>query len=331
MGVAPPRIMEAAPEVVVKSERSPSSKRVRRTARKSTNGWKPEQCIYARDHNGDLFFNRSATLEQEPPLLKWTRQHYDVARVVISRMSWTSRRKLASSSIELRRTVDKARKDGKCTTRLLLQVRKVEHPPQKVVTPQLLGAGFGDTMQVTALDPESKVPIARTTPDGPAALQRYGCATMDGRLYVAGGHDFNWYVASLQVLDLGTGTWKSAPPMSIARDGHSCTPLGGKIYVIGGRAGRHRMLDSVEVYDPDTATWRSAASAPTARRGHRCTSAAGKLYLSGGKDATGRTLAADSDEAYDPNTDTWTHEAFSAPIEQNTATIAEYKERSLGA
>ena len=56
--------MEAAPEVVVKSERSPSSKRVRRTARKSTNGWKPEQCIYARDHNGDLFFNRSATLEQ---------------------------------------------------------------------------------------------------------------------------------------------------------------------------------------------------------------------------------------------------------------------------
>merc|ERR1712166_1304853 len=151
-----------------------------------------------------------STLEQEPPLLKWTRQHYDVARVVISRMSWTSRRKLASSSIELRRTVDKARKDGKCTTRLLLQVRKVEHPPQKVVTPQLLGAGFGDTMQVTALDPESKVPIARTTPDGPAALQRYGCATMDGRLYVAGGHDFNWYVASLQVLDLGTGTWKSS-------------------------------------------------------------------------------------------------------------------------
>jgi len=335
MGAVSLTAMEVQDETP-KQEASQSPKRVRRTARKSTHGWKPEQCIYSHDHNGEMFFHRSSALSEEPLLLNWTRQHYDVARVLIGRMTWTSRRKLASSSIELRRTVDRARKDGKCNARFLLEMRKVEPAAVQPAAMQALAAfsaGLGNTMQAVARDPASKEPLATTTVKGPAALQRYACAPLGGKLYLAGGHDYNRYVASLHVLDLGSGLWTAAAPMTIARDGHSCTALDGNIYVVGGRSGIHRLLKSVEMYDPETGIWSSIAPLHTPRRGHRCSVMGGKLQVSGGKDAAGRLMTTFQNEVYDPNANVWSQQSITAPCEQSPdhLIVCDYKERPFGA
>ena len=44
-------------------------------------------------------------------------------------------------------------------------------------------------------------------------------------------------------------------PMSTARYSHSCTAIGSRIFVVGGRDSNYQAVDSVEVYDCTTDLW----------------------------------------------------------------------------
>ncbi|MHB8216260.1 MAG: kelch repeat-containing protein [Candidatus Sulfotelmatobacter sp.] len=79
--------------------------------------------------------------------------------------------------------------------------------------------------------------------------------TTANKLYAIGG--FNSTSAALstvEVLDLTTGLWSTAAPLSAPRRGLSAVYLNGKIYAIGGYNGSS-IVSTVEVYDPTGNTW----------------------------------------------------------------------------
>ena len=99
--------------------------------------------------------------------------------------------------------------------------------------------------------------------------------------------------------------------MPTARSGLSTSVVNGKIYAIGGQAGKAGpgggpLLSTVEVYDPATDTWKKKADMPTARGWFSTSVVNGKIYAIGG--GVGG-LVFSTVEVYDPATDTWTRKA----------------------
>jgi N-acetylneuraminic acid mutarotase len=114
------------------------------------------------------------------------------------------------------------------------------------------------------------------------------------------------------VYDPATNTWKSAAPMTLARNHAFAGAVDGKIYVIGGRMAHafiapSQPTDVVEEYDPATNTWGGPkARMPTPRSGGGWASGNGRIYVAGGEIATTALVGAfRAVEAYDPKTNTW--------------------------
>ncbi|HET6261852.1 MAG TPA: kelch repeat-containing protein [Chloroflexia bacterium] len=115
------------------------------------------------------------------------------------------------------------------------------------------------------------------------------------------------------------GTWTQAKPMPTFRLEHGTAVLGGKIYTVGGFAGRGRNMTEisreVEVYDPATDSWSSVAPIPEALH-HAGVAASGThLYVTGGYLTPGdpadfvRWVETNTTFAYDPAADRWTRMA----------------------
>lgn len=73
--------------------------------------------------------------------------------------------------------------------------------------------------------------------------------------------------ASVEINSSGAG-WVAVSPMLIARAGHNCTTMNGKIYVCGGYKLKHDkdkklvklLQNSAEIYDPLTNQWKFISS-----------------------------------------------------------------------
>jgi len=135
---------------------------------------------------------------------------------------------------------------------------------------------------------------------------------IDGKVHVVGG----WFpqrggTTTLQghdVYDLATGTWSTAAQMTTPRNHAVWGSIGGKLYVVGGRAPGHEASDAqnvptAEVYDPATDRWSAIAPMPTPRSGGAAAVLNGKLYVLGGG-LPGQTVWK-TVERYDPATDAW--------------------------
>jgi hypothetical protein len=73
----------------------------------------------------------------------------------------------------------------------------------------------------------------------------------DGRVLVAGGFDGNVAVASAELYDPQTGTFKAAASMAAPRDWQVATPLAdGRILFTGGNDGAGTILTTAELYEP---------------------------------------------------------------------------------
>ena len=143
----------------------------------------------------------------------------------------------------------------------------------------------------------------------------------DGKVLVAGGFggDEN-SIATVEVFDPATNTFRSTGSMNSARASHTATLLpNGKVLIAGGYNGNY--LASAELYDPSTRTFTSAGSMVTARSGHIATLLNdGKVLLAGGT-GTGWTFLADA-ELYDPTTDTFVSTgSMTTARESHTATL----------
>lgn len=83
---------------------------------------------------------------------------------------------------------------------------------------------------------------------------RLGVASLNGKLYAAGGYDGSVFLKTVECYDPTTNEWKQVKPMNVKRSRVALVSTYGKIYAIGGYDGAAN-LSSVEVYDPEQDTW----------------------------------------------------------------------------
>src|SRR6201999_2355260 len=107
----------------------------------------------------------------------------------------------------------------------------------------------------------------------------------DGKIHAIGGRDPGGrVVATHEVYDPATNTWKELAPLPRARDHLAAGVIDGKIHVVGGRFGPStERTGQHDVYDPKTDSWASAAPLPTPRSGLAATVYKGLFLVLGGE------------------------------------------------
>ena len=110
-------------------------------------------------------------------------------------------------------------------------------------------------------------------------------------------------VATHEVFDPATNTWKQLAPLPRARDHTAMVAADGKIHVIGGRTGAStEKTDQHDIYDPASNTWSSGPPLPTPRSGLAATLYKDLILVLGGE-LPPNTFA--QNEAYNPKTKSW--------------------------
>ena len=88
---------------------------------------------------------------------------------------------------------------------------------------------------------------------------RLGAASLDGKIYIAGGYDGNVFLKTVDRFDPVANKWTKLAEMNVKRSRVALVANCGKLYAIGGYDGATN-LSSVEVYDPETMVWTLARS-----------------------------------------------------------------------
>ncbi|KAJ7534224.1 hypothetical protein O6H91_13G084500 [Diphasiastrum complanatum] len=86
----------------------------------------------------------------------------------------------------------------------------------------------------------------------------FACSTLDGLVFVAGGHDDNKdALATAEVYSVEDDSWRELPRMSEERDECGGFELNGKFYVVSGyhTHTQGQFVQSGEVYDPKVGNW----------------------------------------------------------------------------
>jgi len=165
----------------------------------------------------------------------------------------------------------------------------------------------------------------RWVPCPPMPTRRAGSAAAlmpDGRFLIVGGYDEKGIAEGLlsccDIYDPHVPCWEKdgAKPLSRARWGHGCAPLGGKVYVVGGcslqpdaqpREASMETLKCCEVYDPHNDRWSACSSLQIARSGSRVV-ALDDRYLAaigGCDDVFGRAETQPTVEIFDVSSGYW--------------------------
>jgi N-acetylneuraminic acid mutarotase len=96
----------------------------------------------------------------------------------------------------------------------------------------------------------------------PLGLDHTSAATLNGHVYVAGGHSFGRDSARFFRLD--GPAWTELASMHHPRGGHTLLAVANKLYVIGGNTAASNVAPA-EVYDPQAARWSDLPPLPTPR------------------------------------------------------------------
>jgi hypothetical protein len=134
-------------------------------------------------------------------------------------------------------------------------------------------------------------PIAGTfTQTGAMNATRQGhTATVlaDGRVLIAGGSrniGFRAQLASAEIYDPNSGTFRPTGSMATAREGHTATLLrDGRVLIAGGSPNGINTTASAEIYNPRTATFSTISPMGVPREAHSATLLKdGKVLIAGG-------------------------------------------------
>ncbi len=171
------------------------------------------------------------------------------------------------------------------------------------VAPNATANVFKPLNTVESYDPNTNNWAAKAAM--PTARERFAAAAVGTVIYVFGGlvpdATFVKSTASVEAYDTSTNSWSAKAPLSSPRNALAAVALGGKIYVLGGRAdGTPSNLALVEVYDPVVNTWSSKSPLSIITGGLSAALVNGKLY------AVNWDYGYTTVEAYDPVTDVWT-------------------------
>lgn len=175
------------------------------------------------------------------------------------------------------------------------------------VTGAMETLNFVSVGHVWSWDASSAAMAWTVHPAMPTNTQRGGsvAGAIGTTIYVAGGLR-NGAVAEASALETTTGMWTPLPPLPAIRD-HGCGGvIGGKLYVVGGRAGNiNARTGTVEEYTPGS-TWVTRAAMPTARGGTACGVIGDRIIVVGGEGNPATSSGVFSEvEAYTPATNTW--------------------------
>jgi len=99
-------------------------------------------------------------------------------------------------------------------------------------------------------------------PRVPLPVDHPSAASLDGAVYLAGGHSFGRDSARLFRLD--GEHWAELASMHYARGGHALVAAEGKLYAIGGNTSRGNVAP-VESFDPGANAWSVISSLPVPR------------------------------------------------------------------
>jgi DNA-binding CsgD family transcriptional regulator len=135
----------------------------------------------------------------------------------------------------------------------------------------------------------------------------------DGTVLVVGGNSVHPLqggpslpLASAELFDPQTGSWRATAPMTTARAWHSATLLDdGTVLVAGGSGADNTGLASAEVYDPQTATWTTVGPMADGRLSHTATRLNDGTVLVAGGSLSGSGASVAVAALYDPGSRTW--------------------------
>lgn len=155
-----------------------------------------------------------------------------------------------------------------------------------------------------------ELPMGGTWTQGarmPTARAETSAASLDGKIYVAGGMVTPWTATAVhEIYDTRTDSWQNAAPIPLAINHSGVASALGRIYITGGYDFIGKMVDAKPdiaqgwYYDPEADTWTEIAPMPSPRAAHTMVNIEDKLYLVGG---TGE--GALEVWVYDPAADSW--------------------------
>ena len=179
----------------------------------------------------------------------------------------------------------------------------------------LVAGGFSDNYSFLAsaelYDPASGTWTA-TRSLGAARSSHTATLLPNGKVLVAAGFNGNldngFNLATAELYDPASESWRATGSLAVARTGHTATLLpNGKVLVAGG-FNHSTWLASAELYDPASGTWTATGSLGAARSNHTATLLPnGKVLVAGGFQGdldNGVELA--NAELDDPASGTWT-------------------------
>lgn len=145
---------------------------------------------------------------------------------------------------------------------------------------------------------------------GPAlshARAGLAAATLDERIYAAGGAGLVDPRDDFEVYDPATGRWSPRPALPEGLERFAMAQVGGRLYVAGGYSADSgsEPIAAVWSYDPEANLWRSEPEMPGAKASFSMLAHDGKLYAFGGEDGAPGLFV------HDPETLEWS--ALPAP------------------
>src|SRR5205809_251159 len=131
----------------------------------------------------------------------------------------------------------------------------------------------------------------------PLPVDHPSAATMEDRVYLAGGHTNGRDSARLFRLD--SDHWTELAAMHYARGGHALVAAAGRLYAIGGNSSRDN-IGPIEAFDPGSNAWTVLPALPVARNHVSGFVAGGAACIAGGRSPPTARV-----DCFDPATGTW--------------------------
>jgi N-acetylneuraminic acid mutarotase len=123
----------------------------------------------------------------------------------------------------------------------------------------------------------------------PHHREHLAAVVFEDELWAIGGRQEANTLASIDIYDPDTDTWRDGPAMIEARSGHGAAVVDGKIIAVGGEVLDRQpwqVLATAEIYDP-AAGWSTLPDLPSGLHGLPVATANGTIYTLGGSDRAG--------------------------------------------
>ena len=140
---------------------------------------------------------------------------------------------------------------------------------------------------------------------GGTARERHSASLLGSNIYFFGGLGGGGTLNTIDVYEISTGTWSTAPPSGISRRDHSAIIFNGLIYYFGGRSESSEFISSLQSFDPIAGIWQDLGDAPSGRHSHAAFLSGDSLYVWGGQSESSQGDRTNSMDQYIFSEDRW--------------------------